>query len=146
MSQREKVHIFPTFWPPENSQNGKKINDAQGIFSKKFQTVLAIVQNAAFLKQIFPRLAKVHYTAISQRWKSPIISVRLDFLQNANLDSVIQIFIKNANLYTLEKIWTGVCVQICDLKKMKICTLTHLRKSCQVGMCVQICDSKKMQI
>ena len=38
---RTKVHIFPTFWPPQNSQ----IDDAQGKFSKKFQTALGTVQN-----------------------------------------------------------------------------------------------------
>ena len=41
MIWRTKVHIFPTFWPPKNSQ----IDDAQGKFSKKFQTALATVQN-----------------------------------------------------------------------------------------------------
>ena len=40
MIWRTKVHIFPTFWPPKNSQ----IYDAQGKFSKKFQTALATVQ------------------------------------------------------------------------------------------------------
>ena len=40
MIWRTKVHIFPTFWPPKNSQ----IDDAQGKFSKKFQTALATVQ------------------------------------------------------------------------------------------------------
>ena len=36
----DKIHISPTVWPPKNSQ----IDDAQGKFSKKFQTALATVQ------------------------------------------------------------------------------------------------------
>ena len=28
---REKVHIFPTFWPPKNSQNGQKMRRAKRI-------------------------------------------------------------------------------------------------------------------
>ena len=46
MIWRAKVHIFPTFWPPKNSQN----DDAQNKFSKKFQIALATVQSTKVLK------------------------------------------------------------------------------------------------
>ena len=53
---------------------------------------------------------------VVQRWKPSMISVRLDFLKCVQ----ICIFIKNANLDTFDRIWTGMCVEICDLKKMQI--------------------------
>ena len=52
MIMRAKVHIFPTFWAPKNSQ----IDDAQGKFSRKFQTALATVQNVRLTHEIRPNL------------------------------------------------------------------------------------------
>ena len=61
----------------------------------------------------------------------------LYFLQIANIDThtcldflkcdQICVFDDNRILKTLEKIWTGMRVQICVLKKMKI--WTHFKKS-----------------
>ena len=45
---REKVHISPTFWPPQNSQNGQKCRTRKSILLPSNQVALATVWNDQF--------------------------------------------------------------------------------------------------